>query len=73
MSLAISAPFGVTDIDSGQVRVRMAPDGKDDWSFDLRMSMHFADGTVRSFFWNGIRLNNAAPERVLALAPARIP
>lgn len=73
MSLALSAPFGVTDIDSGQVRVRMAPDGKDDWSFDLRMSMQFADGTVRNFFWSGIRLNNAAAERVLALAPARIP
>ena len=73
MSLALSAPFGVTDIDSGQVRVRMAPDGNDDWSFDLRMSMQFADGTVRNFFWSGIRLNNAAPERVLAIAPARIP
>ena len=73
MSLALSAPFGVTDIDSGQVRVRMAPEGKDDWSFDLRMSTQFADGTVRNFFWSGIRLDNAAPERVLALAPARIP
>lgn len=73
MSLALSAPFALADIDTGQVRVRIAPDGRDDWSFDLRMSMHFADGTVRNFFWNGIRLNNAAPERVLALAPARIP
>lgn len=73
MSLALSAPFHVDDIGGGQLRVRMAPDGQDDWSFDLRMSMQFADGTVRNFYWSGIRLNNAAPERVLALAPARIP
>ncbi|MBI3049493.1 MAG: hypothetical protein HYY76_14400 [Acidobacteria bacterium] len=72
MSLALSAPFRIDDIDEGQLRVRLAPDGQDDWSFDLRMSMHFADGTVRTFVWNGIRLNNAAPERVLALAPARV-
>jgi len=73
MSLALSAPFRVDDLDEAQVRVRMAPDGRDDWSFDLRMSTYFADGSVRNFFWSGIRLNNAAPERVLALAPARIP
>ena len=73
MSLALSAPFRVDDIDTGQVRVRMAPDGQDDWNFDLRMALQFADGTVRNFFWSAVQLNNAAPERVLALAPARIP
>lgn len=73
MSLALSAPFHVDDLDDGRLRVRMAPDGQDDWSFDLRMSMHFADGSFRNFFWSGVRLNNAAPERVLALAPARVP
>ena len=74
MVLALAAaPFRLADIDTGQVRVRITPDGQDDWSFDLRMTLQFADGTARNFFWNDIRLNNAAPERVLALSPARVP
>ena len=62
----------VTGEDS-QLRVRMTPDGSDDWSFDLRLTLGFADGTSRSFFWTDVRLDNAAPERTLALAPARLP
>lgn len=73
MALTMSAPFRLTDLDAGQVRVRMTPDGQDDWSFDLRMTLQFADGTSRSYLWNNVRLDNAAPERVLALSPARIP
>ena len=73
MALTMSAPFRVTDLDAGQVRVRMTPDGQDDWSFDLRMTLQFADGSSRNYFWSNVRLDNAAPERVLALSPARIP
>jgi len=73
MALTLSAPFRVTDLDTGQVRVRMTPDGRDDWSFDLRMTLQFADGTSRNYFWGNVRLDNAAPERVLALSPARVP
>lgn len=73
MALTMSAPFRVTDLDSGEVRVRMTPDGQDDWSFDLRMTLRFGDGTSRNYFWSNVRLDNAAPERVLALSPARVP
>lgn len=73
MAFALSAPFRMDDIDDAQLRVRMAPDGQDDWSFDLRLTMQFADGSVRNFFWPNIRLSNAAPERALALAAARVP
>ena len=73
LALSMSAPFRITDADAGQVRVRMTPDGQDDWSFDMRMTLQFADGSSRSYLWNDIRLNNAAPERVLPLSPARIP
>ncbi len=73
MALTMSAPFRVTDLDTGQVRVRMTPDGQDDWSFDLRMTLQFADGSSsRNYFWSNVRLDNAAPERVLALSLARI-
>lgn len=73
LALSMSAPFRMTDVDAGQVRVRMTPDGQDDWSFDLRLSLQFADGMTRNYLWSGIRLNNAAPERTLALSPARVP
>ena len=73
LALSLSAPFRLNDADTGQVRVRLTPDGDDDWSFDMRMTLQFADGSSRSYFWNNIRLNNAAPERILPLAAARIP
>lgn len=73
MAFSLSAPFRMADIDDGQLRVRMAPDGQDDWSFDLRLTMQFGDGSVRNFFWPNIRLSTAAPERVLTLAAARVP
>jgi len=73
MSLSLSAPFRLNDIDDGQVRARLTADGRDDWSFDMRLMLQFADGTTRNFFWSNVRLDNAAPERVLALAPARVP
>jgi hypothetical protein len=73
LAFSMSSPFRTTDIDAGQVRVRMTPDGQDDWSFDMRLMLQFSDGTTRNYFWNDIRLNNAAPERTLALSPARVP
>jgi len=51
----------------------MTPDGQDDWSFDLRMTLQVADGSSsRNCFWSNVRLDNAAPERVLALSLARV-
>ena len=73
VAFSMSAPFRVTDLDASQVRVRMTPDGQDDWSFDMRLTLQFSDGTARNYFWSNIRLDNAAPERVLALSPARVP
>ena len=48
------------------------PDGQDDWTFDLHMTTRFSDGTSRNFTWRGVRLDNANPERILALAPAEV-
>jgi hypothetical protein len=72
-SFSLSGPFTTRDIDTGQLRVRFVPDGADDWTFDLHLNMRFSDGTGRSFLWRGVRLDNTSPERVLMLAPARIP
>jgi len=70
--LALSgSPFNTNDINSGQVRVRLTPDGRDDWTFDLHMTMRFNDGREQNFVWHDVRLDNSNPERVLALGPAR--
>jgi hypothetical protein len=63
--------FTTRDIDDGQVRIRLTPDGKDDWTFDLHLTMRFSDGRAQNFVWRGVRLDNTTLERVLALSPAR--
>ena len=65
-------PFTTNDLHDGQVRLRLVPDGADDRTFDLQMTMRFSDGTARNFIWRGIRLDHSSPDRVLLLAPARI-
>ena len=66
-------PFSTRDVDDGQVRIRLTPDGRDDWTFDLNLTTRFSDGRVQNFMWRGIRLDNTNPERVLSLSPARVP
>jgi hypothetical protein len=64
-------PFTTRDINDGQVRVRLMPDGRDDWTFDFHMMLRFSNGSVENFVWRNVRLDNTNVERVLALAPAR--
>jgi hypothetical protein len=70
-AFSISGPFTTNDVDDGQVRLRLATDGDDDFTFDLRMTLRFSDGTSRNFFWRGVRLDHRSPERVLTLAGGR--
>ena len=72
-SFSLSGPFTTRDVDTGQLRIRFVPDGADDWTFDLHLNTRFSDGTGRNFLWRNVRLDNASPERVLMLAPARLP
>ena len=72
-SFSMSGPFTTSDIDSGQLRVRLVPDGADDWTFDLHLTTRYSDGTARNFLWRDVRLDNTSPERVLMLALARMP
>jgi hypothetical protein len=77
---ASSGPFAFTttgsfrrdDIDDSQIRVSFIPDGQDDWTFDLNVSMRFDDGSTRNFAWRGLRLDNTETSRTLALSPARL-
>lgn len=72
-SFSLAGPFTTRDIDTGHLRVRFVPDGADDWTFDLHLTTRFSDGSGRNFLWRAVRLDNASPERVLMLAPARVP
>ena len=73
MALSVGSPFRTADTDSARLRIRMTPDGKDEWTFDLQMALTFSDGSRQAFSWPGLRLDNAAPERTLPLGPARVP
>lgn len=73
MALSVGSPFRTADTDSARLRIRMTPDGKDEWTFDLQMALTFSDGSIQRFSWPGLRLDNAAPERTLTLGPARLP
>jgi hypothetical protein len=69
-AFSLAGPFTTRDIDDGQIRLRLTPDGDDDWTFDLHMTLRFSDGTARNFTWRGVRLDHRNPERVLTLGPA---
>ena len=73
MALSVGSPFRAADTDSARLRIRMTPDGKDEWTFDLQMALTFSDGSIQRFSWPALRLDNAAPERTLTLGPARVP
>jgi len=71
LAFSMAGPFTKNDIDAGQLRIRLTPDGDDDWTFDLHLTMRFSDGATRNFMWRGVRLDHTNPERVLTLDPAR--
>jgi hypothetical protein len=73
MALSVGAPFRTADTDTARLRIRMTPDGQDEWTFDLQMALTFSDGSLQRFSWPGLRLDNTAPERTLTLGPARVP
>ena len=64
-AFSITGPFRMSDIDDSQVRIRLVPDGRDDWTFDLNLLMRFDNGSIRNFVWRGVRLDNAEPERMI--------
>jgi hypothetical protein len=72
MAFSISGPFSLSDINNGSLRIRMTPDGRDTWTFDMRLVLTYSDNAQRTFAWQGIRLDEHAPERTLPLGPARV-
>ena len=73
LNLAVSRTLDAGDLDDTQVRLRLTPDGRDTWTFDMRLTLGLSDGTQRTYFWSGLRLDETSPERVLSLTSGRLP
>jgi hypothetical protein len=70
MSMQMSGAFHQADLNDGQLRVRLTPDGNDDWSFEPRLTLSFSDNTSRSYTWPVVVLDNRNPERTLSFSSA---
>jgi hypothetical protein len=72
LSLAMSRTLTSRDVDGARVRLRLTPDGRDTWIFDMRVNLRLSDNTAHEYFWSGLRLDEGAPERTLTLSSGRI-
>jgi hypothetical protein len=68
--MTIRGPFNKQDTGSGQLRLRLSPDGNDTWTFNVALSLRFEDETQRNYVWQAVRLDEKAPERTLVLTGA---
>ena len=68
--MSVRGPFNRQDTRSGQLRLRLSPDGNDTWTFDVGLTLRFADESQQNYSWTAIRLDEKAPERTLVLAGA---
>jgi len=73
LNLTVTRPLAPRDLNDAQVRLRFTPDGRDTWTFDMRLTLGMTDGSQRSYFWSGLRLDENTPERVLPLSSGRLP
>jgi hypothetical protein len=71
--LAVREPLAAGGLDDAQVRIRLTPDGRDTWAFDMRLTLGLSEGSQRTYFWSAVRLNENTPERVMPLNSGRLP
>jgi hypothetical protein len=70
MALPMSGTFSRADLGDGQLRIRLTPDGRDDWSFEPRLMLTFSDGTSRTYAWPQVMLDNEHVDANLSLSSA---
>jgi hypothetical protein len=73
LDLVMSRTLTRNDVDDARLRLRLTPDGRDTWTFDMRANVRLSDGTERQYFWSGVRLDESSPERTMTLASGRVP
>jgi hypothetical protein len=70
--MAITTPVLERNVSNSRLRLQLTPDGRDTWTFDVRLTLAFSDNTQRQFGWSGVVMDERNPERTLALSGARI-
>ena len=70
MGVPMSGTYYKTDLNDAQLRIRLTPDGDDDWSFEPRMTVSFSDNTSRTYAWPQIMLDRSRPEVTLSFSSA---
>jgi hypothetical protein len=71
LAMSVAAPLSDREVQNSRLRLQLTPDGRDSWSFDVRLTLAFSDNTQRLFSWPGVVMDERNPERTLALAGAR--
>ena len=70
MIVPMSGTFSRSDLDDAQMRIRLTPDGADDWSFEPRLTVVFSDNTSRTYAWPQVMLDQTRPEVTLNVSSA---
>jgi hypothetical protein len=68
MGVPMSGTFTRNDLNDAQIRFRLTPDGRDDWSFEPRLTVSFSDNTSRTYSWPQVMLDNEHPEVTLSFS-----
>jgi hypothetical protein len=71
--MAVMAPLAPSEADAAALRIRLAPEGRDTWTFNVRLALTYSDESSQTYGWTGMQVDERTPERTLTLAGARVP
>jgi hypothetical protein len=70
MGVPMSGTWHRVDLNDGQLRIRLTPDGRDEWTFEPKLTLQLSDGTARAYAWPAVTLDNNHPETTLSFSSA---
>ena len=70
MGVPVSGTFYRTDLNNALLRIRLTPEGRDDWSFEPRLTVSFSDNTSRTYSWPQVMFDQNHPESALSFSSA---
>jgi hypothetical protein len=70
MGVPVSGTYYRSDLNDAQLRIRLTPDGRDDWSFEPRLTVSFSDNTSRTYSWPQVMLDQDRREITLSFSSA---
>jgi hypothetical protein len=72
LALSVEGPLSDADARDALLRLQLAPDGRDTWTFNVRVTLSFSNNNQQSFAWTDVRLDEKSPQRTLTLSGARL-